>query len=258
MTLKPRTTDFSALSKIDFEFEPVGVKFEYFKPEGIEALDHPLALCEMPREAQKSDKPFYMDRSNENCMGKGCLGMTDGPEPSWAMGGLIGERMDIFRDATANRNCMTHYSLFNQGAVNYVVFAKLSVMDFEPDMLIFTGDIDTVGTILRANSYTTGDMFESKATAVFQCAWMFSYPMNSNKINYIPLGTGHGTTARRRYAKGECICSVPKASFGNVLDGLKEMPIVPEAWAMSREEWLEAEEGIYGKIISDAIEAGWA
>ena len=202
MAMKPRTTDFSALSKINFEFEPVGVKFEYFKPEGIEPLETPMAMCEMPREAQKRDTAFYMDRSNENCMGKGAMGMMS-EDPSWAAAGLIGERMDIFRDAT-------------------------------------------------------GEMFESKATPVFQCSWLFSYPVTTNKVNYIPMGMGHGTTARRCYRKGELLCSVPRPWFGTILESLNEMPLVPGAWEMTREEWLEVEEGIYGKIISDAQEAGWA
>lgn len=202
MAMKPRTTDFSALSKINFEFEPVGVKFEYFKPEGIEPLETPMAMCEMPREAQKRDTAFYMDRSNENCMGKGAMGMMS-EDPSWAAAGLIGERMDIFRDAT-------------------------------------------------------GEMFESKATPVFQCSWLFSYPVTTNKVNYIPMGMGHGTTARRCYRKGELLCSVPRPWFGTILESLNEMPLVPEAWEMTREEWLEVEEGIYGKIISDAQKAGWA
>lgn len=257
MAMKPRTTDFSALSKINFEFEPVGVKFEYFKPEGIEPLETPMAMCEMPREAQKRDTAFYMDRSNENCMGKGAMGMMS-EDPSWAAAGLIGERMDIFRDATANRNCLTHYTVMRPSAVNYIVFAKLSVVDFEPDLLIFSGEIDTVGTIMRAMSYATGEMFESKSTPVFQCSWLFSYPVTTNKVNYIPIGMGHGTTARRCYRKGELLCSVPRPWFGTILESLNEMPLVPGAWEMTREEWLEVEEGIYGKIISDAQEAGWA
>lgn len=259
MAMKPLKTDFSNLKLIDWgEYEPVGVKFEYFKPEGIEPLDHALALCEFPREAQKRDHAFYMCRENENCMGKGAMGMMDGPEPTWAGAGLIGQYMDIFKDATANQKCMRNYTVMNPGGTNYVVFAKLSVMDFEPDLIVCTGDMDQVGTLLRAMAYSTGEMFESKATAVFQCAFMFAYPVMTGKVNYIPLGTGHGTTARRTYATGEVMISIPSNWFSIIMENLGDMPLVPEAWAMSREEWLEAEEGIYGQIISDAKEAGWA
>ena len=196
-----------------------------------------------------------MDKGNENCMGKGAMGMMD-DDPSWAGAGLIGERMGIFRDAGTNMRCMTHYTVFGPNSVNYVVFAPLPAMDFEPDMLIFTGDITQSGPILRAMSYMTGEPFESKATAVFQCAWMFPYPYLQNKVNYITLGTGHGTTARETYERGEVMVSVPSTYFTTILDGLKEMDLVPEAWAMGREKWLEVEEGIYGKIISDTEEAG--
>ena len=50
--------------------------------------------------------------------------------------------------------------------------------------------------------------------------------------------------------------SVPATYFPTILAGLKEMDLVPEAWAMGREKWLEVEEGIYGKIVSDTAEAG--
>ena len=131
-------------------------------------------------------------------------------------------------------------------------------MEFEPDLLVFTGDMDEIGIILRAMSWSTGEMFETKATPVFQCSWMFSYPVMTNKVNYIPLGTGHGTTARERYGKGEVVCSVPDAWFATILGNLREMEVVPSAWAMGRDAWLEAEEGIYAKIVSDAREAGFA
>ena len=256
MAIKPLTTDFSIIDSIGFDLPPVGVKFEFFKPEGYEPLDIQLAMCEMPREAQKRGTAFYMTKDNENCMGKGAMGMMDEPGPSWAGAGLIGERMGIFRDAGTNMRCMTHYTVFGPKSVNYVLFAPLPVLDFEPDMLIFTGDITQSGTILRAMSYGTGEPFESKATAVFQCAWMFPYPYLQNKVNYITLGTGHGTTARETYERGEVMVSVPAPYFPIILDSLKEMDIVPEAWAMGREKWLEVEEGIYGKIISDTAEAG--
>ena len=255
MAITPLVTDFSALDEVGFELPPVGVKFEFFEPKGYERLDKQLAMCEMPREAQRRGTAFYMDKGNENCMGKGAMGMMD-DDPSWAGAGLIGERMGIFRDAGANMRCMTHYTTFKPHSVNYVLFAPLPALDFEPDMMIFTGDVLKCGAIMRAMSFATGEMFESKSTPVFQCSWIFSYPFLQDKVNFITLGMGHGTTARECYDLGEIIVSVPSPWFPTVLQSLREMDLVPEAWAMGRDKWLEAEEGIYGKIVSDTAEAG--
>ena len=257
MAIEPLSTDFSVLECLELDRAPVGVKFEFFKPETIEPLDTPLAMCEMVREAQRRDKPFYMDRDNENCMGKGAMGMMGGGEPSWAAAGLIGERMGIFKDAGANMRCMRHYTTFKDGAVNYVAFAQLPVMDFEPDLLVFTGPMSKVGAILRAMSYSTGEMFESKSTPVLQCSSMYSYPQISGKVNFITMGAGHGTTARKAYEPGEVLVSVPSPWFPVVLGNLKEMETIPSAWAMGRDAWLEEERGIYAKLIKDAADAGF-
>lgn len=257
MAMKPLKTDFSILEELGFERPPVGVKFEYFKPEGIEPLDHSLALCEFPREAQNVAKPFYMCRENEDCMGKGALGMMEGPDPSWAMAGIIGERMEVFADGIANRKCMQHYTLMNPGGTNYVVFSQLSCLEFEPDLLICSGNVTQIGRLLRAMSYSTGEMFESKATPVFMCAWIFSYPVMTGKVNYVTMGMGHGTGGRHCYEPGEMLIMIPSNWFATILENLKVMPDAPHAWKVSREEWLEEEAGIYNQIIEDAKDAGW-
>lgn len=72
-----------------------------------------MAMCEMVREAQTRDTPFYMDESNEDCMG--------GAPWGWC-------------------------------------------------------PMSQCEVILGAMAYSTGEMFESKATPVFQCSWLYSYP----------------------------------------------------------------------------------
>ena len=51
--MRPLQTDMSIYSKFKFERPPVGVKYLFHKPEGIEPLDKSLALCEMLKEAQQ-------------------------------------------------------------------------------------------------------------------------------------------------------------------------------------------------------------
>ena len=52
--------DFSVLKKLGLALPPIGVRYDYFRPEGIAPLeaDAALSLCEMMREAQRRDTPF--------------------------------------------------------------------------------------------------------------------------------------------------------------------------------------------------------
>ena len=73
--MNPLKTDLSIFKKLNLEKPPVGVKFLFHKPEGIEPLNESLGLCEMLSEAQARVKAFYFTKENENCFGKAALGM---------------------------------------------------------------------------------------------------------------------------------------------------------------------------------------
>ena len=101
--MRPLQTDLSIYDKLNFERPPVGVKFLFFRPEGMEqlALDKNLSFCEMLKEAQETGTPFYFDKeNNEACVGKILLGMED-MEP-FAESGQIGARLGIFQEPRAN------------------------------------------------------------------------------------------------------------------------------------------------------------
>jgi hypothetical protein len=59
--MKPLKQDLSIFNKFNFEKPPVGVKFLFFRPEGMKQLsmDKNLSFCEMLKEAQQSKTPFY-------------------------------------------------------------------------------------------------------------------------------------------------------------------------------------------------------
>jgi uncharacterized protein (DUF169 family) len=80
MELKPLTQDLSVYEKFNFERAPVGVKFTYREPEGVQQLDTQAALCEMLKLAQQRDAPFYITKENENCTGMSSFpGSTNWP-----------------------------------------------------------------------------------------------------------------------------------------------------------------------------------
>ena len=98
--MNPLTQDLSIIKKLNLIKEPVGVKFLYEKPKGIKKLNKKMAICEMIKEAQESDEPFYMTAETEDCFGAVTMGMVE--MPPFAEAGMIGVRLDIFKEARAN------------------------------------------------------------------------------------------------------------------------------------------------------------
>jgi uncharacterized protein (DUF169 family) len=250
MSLRPLKHDLSVFNKIQWEKSPVAIKYEFFRPEGIEQLDGAFSLCEMVKQAQLRDKPFYMARENEDCAGKCALGMMDGP--AWGEGGEIGETMDIFQDGRANRHCVSHYKTFKPGHVNFAVYSKLDQLTFEPDLLVFVGKPEQSEIILRAMTYSTGQMYVSKSTPVFQCSWLYAYPVLTQEINYVITGMSFGMRAREVYPAGLVIVSVPWNWIPTLAENLQEMKFVLPAWTMGRNAWLKEEEKILEKLDEKA------
>ena len=92
--MRPLQTDLSIYDKLNFERPPVGVKFLFFRPEGMEqlALDKNLSFCEMLKEAQETGTPFYFGKeNNEACVGNGGYGTIRGKRADWGqIGNLSG------------------------------------------------------------------------------------------------------------------------------------------------------------------------
>src|SRR5512143_3035147 len=111
--MRPLQTDLSIYEKFSFERPVIGIKFQFFKPEGIEPLapEPSLSFCEMLVQAQKSGKPFYFGKDyREACVGKILLGMQD--MEAFAESGQIGEQLQIFQEARANFAFYQHVSKF--------------------------------------------------------------------------------------------------------------------------------------------------
>jgi uncharacterized protein (DUF169 family) len=250
MSLRPLKQDLSVFNKLELERAPVGIKYEFFEPEGIEKLDKTLSLCEMVKEADKRKKPFYFSKENEDCAGKCALGMMEGP--AWGDSGEIGERMEIFQDSRANRHCMSHYKTFKPGTINYAVFSRLDQLAFEPDLMVFVGLPEQAEIILRAMAYSTGEMYESKGSPIFQCSWLYTYPVVTQKINYMITGFSFGMRAREVYPAGLVIVSVPWNRIPVIAANMKEMKFVLPAWKMGRKKWLQEESKILQSVDEKA------
>ena len=126
--------DLSIFNRFDFENPPVGVKFLFQKPEGINRLDKQLALCELTREAQQCNVPFYADLDNLDCEPSAYIW---GHEiPATFKSGLFGAGIQVFKEARANKKIYQYVERLAPGTVNYMAFSPLDKLPFDPDILI--------------------------------------------------------------------------------------------------------------------------
>jgi len=245
--------DYSVFDKFNFERKPVGVKFLPDRPDGIKRLDKDLNFCEMLKEAQTSN-PFFVGKEDFHCIEPMLLGMED-PEPIF-ISGLFGADLNVFKEVGACRKLYQYLPRMLKGSVNYVAFAPVDQLLFEPDVMVITANIAQARTILRSVSYSTGDYFASKATHVATCAWMYIYPVLSGEMNYIITGLGAGMEAAKPLPAGLFIISVPWNLLPTMMDNLPEIISMerisgPSGGEALRKHFKETGERLRQKIRSD-------
>jgi uncharacterized protein (DUF169 family) len=248
--MKALKTDLAAFKKLDFLKPPVGLKFSFFKPEGIKplAMSKNLSFCEMLVEAQQSSIPFYFSKKNkEACIGKILLGMEK--MEGFAESGQIGARLGIFQEPRANYSFYKHVPKFDSGVVNYVAFSTLDKLTYEPDVLVITATLSQAEIVLRGMTYSTGELYESRTTPVMGCAWTFIYPYQSGKVNFLMPALVHGMKGRELFPENTMLISIPYQWLPTISNNLKEMQIhLPSH--VSKEKYLAE----FGKIMGELEE----
>jgi uncharacterized protein (DUF169 family) len=219
--------EFAVLDKFKFERKPVGVKFMITRPRGIKKLAKELNFCEMLKEAQEGNA-FYVGPDDWVCVGveQMILGMKD-PEPL-LVSGIFGGDEELFSGASACRAMYQYLPRLPKGSVQYVAFAPVDKLTFDPDVLIITANINQAQTVLRSVNYSTGEPFVSKATPVVACAWIYIYPVVSGELNYYITGLGLGMQALNIFPPGLFLISVPFQRIPTMLENLKKMPYNPK------------------------------
>ena len=252
--MKANRNDLSIFQKFNFERSPVGIKFLYHKPEGIEPLKKHLALCEMLKEAQEKSEPFYMSRENENCFGNLVLGMNPPVDQviSYAKGGYVGPKFEIYQEPRANRRIYDYMPKLDSGICNYVAFSRLEALSFDPDVLILTTTISQAEIVLRAMCHSTGEALEPKFTPVLGCAWMFIHPYKTGKMNYTITGLGFGMKNRKVLPEGLMIISIPWDKLTMLTQNLQEMDWEPAPFKDTYEQFLERAERIQLEAVKEA------
>ena len=230
------------LDKFVFDIPPVGVKFLTKRPDKVERMTEKMAFCEMLTKAQQGNA-FFADVENHACeAGLYVLGQADSPEPF--ISGQFGAGLKIFEEPRSASRLYLHIPKIGRGVIHYVAFSPLDKLFFDPDLLILLANTDQTEILLRAMSYRTGEMWESKFTAAIGCAWTYVYPYLTGKLNYSITGLGHGMKRRKLFPEGRQLVSIPFDLLPSMLRTLKEMPWVLPAYKSDGMEFV-------GRLLSD-------
>ena len=218
----------AVLERFNFDLPPVGVKFLAKQPDKIERLDKKMALCEMLKQAQEG-AAFFAGAASHTCeAGLYVLGQADISEPFAS--GDFGAGLKIFEAPRSASRLYLHIPKIGRGIVNYVAFAPLDQLKFEPDLLILLANTRQTEIILRAMSYRSGNIWVSKFSPAIGCAWTYTYPFLTGKLNYFATGLGHGMKRRNLFPEGRQIISIPFDLLPSLLQTLQEMPWVLPAY----------------------------
>ena len=214
-----------AFSDLELPYCPVAVKFCRNLPENYEQAEGTDAFCGFLKKAQDENRVFFTTVENDTCMGKVVLGMTDLETNHGS--GQVGFEMGLFRTAAANARLYHEATMLKRGVCNYVVFCPLDLCDFDPDLVICVAPTEKTQTLLRATSYISGDLWESKSSYVMSCAWTYTYPYVSGKVNHLFTGMHLGLQIRQAYPPGLHITTIPYQKLDEVVTALNEMEHVP-------------------------------
>ncbi len=224
------------LNKFEFDVPPVGVKFLARRPDTIARLEENMALCEMLKKAQ-GGVAFYADAESHTCeAGLYVLGQTDLSTPF--AGGDLGAGLKIFEEPRAASRLYLYIPKIGRGIVNYVAFASLDRLSFEPDLMILLAQTHQTEILLRAMSYRSAKIWVSKFSPAIGCAWTYSYPFLTGELNYFSTGLGHGMKRRKLFPEGRHIIAIPFDLLPNMLETLREMPWILPAYKPDGSEFV--------------------
>jgi uncharacterized protein (DUF169 family) len=230
MNTYPR--EYTILEKFDFEKPPVGVKFMPARPKNLKRPDKLLDFCEMLVLAQNG-RAFYVTKDDFTCIGAMLLGMVE-LDPGYESG-QVGPKLGAFKDDRANRRIYQHLPRLAKNSINYVAFAPLDKLNFEPDILIIMASVSQAEIFNRARSYTTGEVWTARGTTVAGCAWLYIYPYLTGEINFTVTGFGFGMKARRLFPEGRILLTIPWDRLPGILKNLADMEWVPESYTLGPE-----------------------
>ena len=216
-----RGKDKELLKKLDLPYPAVAIKFRFEKPDVPHYDGKTLAFCQYVKYTQDTGKHFYIDVNDDECYGKMVLGMID--KPPVTASGQAGYDFGCYKSPVGCQQLYQKMPILEPHTIHFVEYCPAAECDFDPDLLFFVADLPQADIIMRATSYISGDLWESKSSPVISCGWMYAYPIISGKVNHITTGYYHGLKRRKAYPAGLRMISVPFQKMPEFFQALEEM-----------------------------------
>ncbi len=229
-----------AFEDLNLPYRPIALKFCRNKPEGIQQAEGVDVFCSFLKKAQEGSRPFYTTVDNDKCMGRVVLGMMDLETNHGS--GQVGYELGVFRSPAPNARLYYEAPTLKRGICNFVVFCPISQCNFDPDLVVCIADTQQAQLLLRATSYISGDLWESKSSYVMSCSWTYVYPYISGKVNHLFTGMHLGLQIQSTYPAGLHILSIPYQKLDEVVTALTEMRHIPAEIGTDAASVREAEE----------------
>ena len=221
--MSPAKKDYEIFNEFNFDRPLIGVKYTFKRPERIDRLGESMSLCEMLKRAQEGNA-FYADKRNITC-GKLQFGMDD--FPPMIKSGEFSTALKVCEEPRSGARLYPQLPRIQKGIVNYISFAPLNELSFDPDVsIIFPNNTSQTQTLLRATTYRTMNIWTTKFTNVLGCSWIFIYPYLSGEMNYGIMGLSHGMGRRKLFPEGLQFVVIPYLMMPSVIQALQDMPWV--------------------------------
>lgn len=209
------------LEKLELPYPAIAIQFCFERPEVPHYAGETLAYCQYVKHAQDTGADFYITAEDDACYGKMVLGMID--KPPVTASGQAGYDFGCYHTPIACQQLYQKLPVLVPHTVNYVRFCPAESCTFDPDLLFFVADFPQADILMRATSYISGDLWESKSSPVISCAWMYAYPIISGKVNHITTGFYHGLRRRKAYPPGLRMISLPFQKMNEFFAALEQM-----------------------------------
>lgn len=208
-------------AKLELEYQPVALKYTFSKPEGVKRYEGKAAFCELVHKASLADEAFFIDKDTDECFGKVALGMV--PPDGFAASGAVGPDIGMFQTQAPNSRLYEQMVRLTLGAHNYVTMCPVALCDFDPDIVMVVAPTEKAEIVLRATSWVSGDLWESRSSSVVSCTWMYAYPYATGKVNFCITGMHHGLRRRNLYPAGLHMIAIPFQKLPETLYSLEHM-----------------------------------
>jgi uncharacterized protein (DUF169 family) len=229
--------DPSVFQDFKFEYPPVAVNFLNTLPENAPMIDQPATLCEMLKSAFSGQKVCAAKENHACEAATYILGQSKIKKPF--LDGAFGAGLGVFKDKQAAARIYQYIPHMHSDTFKYVSLLPFAQTDREPDVLIILANPTQAEIILRARSYSTGEMWQSRYSSVLGCSWLFAYPFLTGEINFISTGLGFGMRRRKLFPEGFNFISIPFNKLPLLSRTLREMPWVPRPYQPDGTEFVK-------------------